>query len=630
MVPSSIRSNLAGLRRRERLLSLTWGVACWLTIVIGVLFVCCFIDWLVDRNQDTPFSVRFALFLFHASCSLAAAAWFIVLPQMRRMSDDALALMVEDKMRKLDHRLISAVQLNKPDAKLGGMSRELVGVVTREAETQASRMSFASVADHDRLKRSAFVLGPALFVALIPTLLWPSLIFTLLARQALVPIDVPHSVTLENQSKSHWALGDDVEIRFLVNGNFTVDMIGTLTIGVHRYELRHVENFQEGAIFGAKISAGDINADTIQFSARLRDGRTKQPSTMTLVARPSLAPGHPKAWLIYPEFCTPPNQSRFEKQQSRGDVVGILGSSVRVEAMAIRSVKSAWIELLGPDQIDLKRVDTEVQFTEVVKAKRPMTVKSAEDGSHLSETFELMEGLSGYRLILEDQHGFTNNPAPRRSLRVVPEDPPQVNLLRVTFGSDADFDVEGLPVVIGGRIRIPYSASASYGLGSAEVLYRVLPKHDSDKEPVAEEPWIVLKMTNYPGDENDGFFDPKTGVFQNTKFDQQIGFHAVPQQSLGDLGRTMGGGRFFLETKGLLDRKTGQALKLKSGDQIEYCVKAYAMPRKGVVPFGLSETRVSIMMDANEFLAWIQQVGREDERVRQLEFDQRRVFERKQ
>ncbi len=634
MVPESIIRNLASLRQRERMLSLAWGIACWLSIVLALLFVCCFIDWVIDRDQDTPFGVRFLLFGFQALCAVAAAVWLIVLPQIRSLPDDMLALMVENSHPKLDHRLISAVQLNQPNAKLGGMSRELVAVVTKEAEKQANQISFPSVADHQRLKRSAYVFGPVLLAALIPTAIWPSLVFTLVARQALLDFEIPHSVTLENESAPYWPMGDDIEIKYLVKGNFAEDMIGTLKVtpegqSASLYELRYTEKHKDGALFGATISARDISTETIQFSARLRDGRTKHRSKMTLVARPSLLSGNPKAWLIYPEYCTQ-GQPRFEKQQSRGDVSGIIGSSVRIEAQTVRPVKLAWVELLGPEKIETKRDSVDAQFAEVVKVRRPLTVKKSDEGSLLSDTFDLTEGLTGYRILLEDEHGFKNIPAPRRSLRVVPEDPPQVNLLRVTFGSGADFDVEGLPVVIGGRIRIPYTVTGAYGLGRAEVRYRVLKKVESGNEPVEEESWIDLKMTEYGGDDKDGFFDPKTGVFQNTKFDQQIGFHAVPQLSQADLGRTIGGGRYFLETKGLLDRKTGMALKLKSGDQIEYCVKVYAMPRDGVVPFGISETRVSTMMDANEFLTWITQVGREDERVRQLELDQRGVFERKQ
>ena len=58
------------------------------------------------------------------------------------------------------------------------------------------------------------------------------------------------------------------------------------------------------------------------------------------------------------------------------------------------------------------------------------------------------------------------------------------------------------------------------------------------------------------------------------------------------LGRTLGGGRYFLETKGIISAK-GMKVQLKSGDQIEYCVEVYAAHREPEVsiPFARSETR---------------------------------------
>jgi hypothetical protein len=97
-------------------------------------------------------------------------------------------------------------------------------------------------------------------------------------------------------------------------------------------------------------------------------------------------------------------------------------------------------------------------------------------------------------------------------------------------------------------------------------------------------------------------------------------------------GRMVGGGRYFLETKdgALLDSKS-RPHKLKSGDQIEYCVEVFAAERepKSAIPSARSETRVSTMMADSEFRTWLSQVGQEDERVRQLESRQKGIFERK-
>jgi hypothetical protein len=206
-----------------------------------------------------------------------------------------------------------------------------------------------------------------------------------------------------------------------------------------------------------------------------------------------------------------------------------------------------------------------------------------------------------------------------------------VSLLRDTFGIGADFDLEGLPVGIGKQIRIPYVCYGAYGLGKAQILYRVLKKHESGAEPAEEEPWIRLLLTEVIAGKGVGPFDPKTGVFATTNYDQQVPFHAVPSPDAAKvLGRTMGGGRYFLETDGLIDSK-GKRVSIKSGDQIEYCVEVYAMDRKpsASTPFTRSESRVATMMRSDEFFAWIQSVGREDERVKLLELRQKGVFDKK-
>src|ERR1022692_4108680 len=118
-------------------------------------------------------------------------------------------------------------------------------------------------------------------------------------------------------------------------------------------------------------------------------------------------------------------------------------------------------------------------------------------------------------LIDEQKYGFKNVPEPRRSLRLIAEDPPQVMLLRDTFGFGADFDLEGLPVILGERIRVPYVCFGSYGLGKANLLYRVLKKHESSDTPPEEEPWVRLLLPEVNPDAKAGRFDPKTGVFEN-------------------------------------------------------------------------------------------------------------------
>ncbi len=649
MVPPTIQSNLSSLRFRERLLTFVWGAACWLAVVLVLLVLACLVDWFVDRSRETPMGVRLALFALQVSTAAIAVLLLVILPQFRRLPDTILALWVEDKIPQFDHRLISAVQFNQPNADLGGMSRELVGIVTKEAERQAQRVSFAQVADHSRLQWSALVLGPVLLIAALPLVIWPGTVFALLARQTLLDVDVPHSVTLVSSSPDVWPIGDTLPIRYVVTGNYDRNMVGTVVVTPQgapaaEHELRFIEERDDGARFGVDVPSGSIpsSSRTVRFSAKLVDGRTKYPSEIKLVPRPVVVKD--KAWIILPAFCdTRPNvkeKKRYERPQERGDVIGIPGSAVRVQFKVDNSQHQAWLALLEPEKNDPTRSEEDGPVPEKERGRIAMEIKKGlefveEDGKLVPReidvaeaTFDLAPGLSAYQMIVKDEHGFVNVPPKRRTVRLVPEEAPQITLLRDTFGPGADFDLEGLPVLLGENIRIPYVCFGQYGLSRAQLRYRVLKKHESGNEPMEEEEWVRLPLTEVNPDSKAGAFDTKTGVFEHTPFLKDVPFHAVP--SLNEnllLGRTQGGGRAFLKTNGLIDSK-GKLLQLKSGDQVEYCVEVYAADRKPLeaTPFARSETRVSTVVDSQGLFAWWQQVGDEDKRLRVLKAKQEGVF----
>src|SRR5262249_18634159 len=148
---------LAKLRRRERSLTLVWGLALVVGIALAALIAACIIDWTVDLWDDTPWTLR--LFMLRAQVALLGLTvlLLVVWPQLRRYRNERLALQVEAKRPELQQRLISALELNRPDARTAGMSAELMAVLTQEAEEKTRPINFAALADHRRLKRSAWV-----------------------------------------------------------------------------------------------------------------------------------------------------------------------------------------------------------------------------------------------------------------------------------------------------------------------------------------------------------------------------------------------------------------------------------------------------------------------------------------
>src|SRR3954454_8972187 len=102
----TIRRQLARLRRRERLLGVAWGAARWLALVTIVLANCCLIDWWIALRRDVPMALRVGMLAVQILLATVMGLIWVAWPLVRRLSDDRLALFVEDRVPGLGHRLI--------------------------------------------------------------------------------------------------------------------------------------------------------------------------------------------------------------------------------------------------------------------------------------------------------------------------------------------------------------------------------------------------------------------------------------------------------------------------------------------------------------------------------------------
>src|SRR4051794_20298276 len=95
-----VRQLLGRLRGRERFLGFAWALARALSVCVLLLIACCGLDWLLDRWGATPFAVR-VLMLGVQIVAAAAGLVLIALPLIKRWTDDALALWIEDRTPSL-------------------------------------------------------------------------------------------------------------------------------------------------------------------------------------------------------------------------------------------------------------------------------------------------------------------------------------------------------------------------------------------------------------------------------------------------------------------------------------------------------------------------------------------------
>lgn len=662
MVPPVITDKLSQLRQREKVQSLAWGLARVLAVVLVVLLLACAIDWVIDRYREVPPFVQVSLLIGQGLLLVGLLAWLVLPPAARSLPDDTMALWVEEKHPRLGHRLISAVQLNRPGADREGMSPELIGLLTREAEAQVRDVDLNRVVDNRRWGWSAAVLGPALILFVLPFLIWPEVFPILLGRQFLSGEEIPRGVYLHPVGPAVWPSNETAQLKVRATGPEAAEHAqGELVIRWDRTDLpqatlplkRVGQASPEGTYFVADLPASSVG---FTYTAFVGDGRLREPASFRYVPRPEV---REEAYVQLPESCgTTPEGTRYENPASAGDVEGIPGSWVRVHIKVQKAIKRATLHLFtrGPGGIELP-----------AESKTIPLEKSNQDGDI---AFPLLapvekgkrgEPFSRYTVEVVDEHGFDNRPRPSRTLRLIDEPKPEVVLLPEQFlptkgGIDSRFAHlyihTGMPALEGGKIRIGYRAFGPYGLGKAVLQYRKLvpppsaeetssdekaqPDEGGSKEVVQgkfrdlilEEEFQVEFDPRTGKNEDRGPFLVEHGVFEKTSPTESVRFHAVPSQDPARLGRFEGGGRYDLELKGLLTPE-GNKLVLQKGDQLEYRVVIYA-DRAGTTnrPWNVSESRITRVEDFQGLMAWMTATRAEQDRIRELEKAQRALFEK--
>ena len=617
-------------QRRECIYLSVWGLARWLVLILVTLTLACLLDWWVDRYQETPYWLRLSLTI--GQVILYSVAGFFLIRGLAITSLDTLASRAEKAFPELGHRLVTAIQLNRPEAKTAGMSPTLIAALTHEAEVISAEKNYLALADRSKLDRALQWLIPVLLVAAAFAAFRPGLVSALLARQLLYTVPIPRSVNVIHATQEIWPSGDEVELRFLVTGHVHEQSTGFATL---TYDDQPSESvplaFREWMDDQTAIFSGTVPPSSVPFQVigRVSDGRTAEPLSVQFVPRPSVT--ELQAWIQLPAYVDPEGLRHYERFQPQGEVFALPDCQIRVEAMISKPIVRAEVVLLRRDQ----------DSQETVFKRLPMTL--SDDGQTASVLFPVPSQPSGYRVELFDEHGFSNWNPPRRGITLLPDEPPHVELLEEVLkdpreeGPLEDFEVNRMPLSLGGQVQIGYRARSPLGLSRAFIVYRV-----------NEGNWTPLPLRRTIADAAEvGPFIPELGVFLNSGVFGQVEFYWLPPDDPETAPPGLeAGGRYNFQTAALQKQTSeGRAAPLEVGDRVEFMVVVYdrnpapaELPQppaagnetglSGLRPPGRSESRIKMVVTQAQLQSWLEERDQSRERLRELEARQKGIFSR--
>jgi hypothetical protein len=595
MASKMIGRLLGRLRRRERFLATSWTAARVLCVVALLLAAACLLDWWIDRRRETPYPLRVGLLAVQV-VAWVALAFTLLRVLFRRAGEDELALLVEEKVPDLNHRLISAVQFDRPGAKTEGMSPDLIRAVTEQADERAATISASQVLSWARLRTALLVVAPVVIAAVAVFLVAPITSAALLERVFLADRDIPRSISLE-PSDHHWAAGEEGTLTVRVVGPVAENDTGeTLLEFEDGTTLRLALVCDEGERFVTKVPANDI---PFRYRAWLNDSRTRTPGNVTYSPRPVVQSIVAFVDLPVDRIGTQAGGSPFYELQRGGDIAyRLAGSRARLDIAAQVPISEARVRVEG-------------------KKSREVVVKPAEASARFTASFPLLPEDTGYSISVTSANGFAGREAVRRTIRRLPLEPPVVALMLETFwkegddGSPEDREVEGIPILLGERCRIDYQGADRYGLSHARLRFRVVPRVKDGDEATTLDPDSFQTLPLGAGR------NPKVPISPKAREE----FATQPAAYPGALPDSEGQGRYDFSSVGIPDGKGG-LVKLVEGDRIQFYVEMFGKADPDGKP-GRSAIREKEIIGLSGYLGWLKKKDDLAERTRILEAQQR-------
>ena len=127
-----IRNQIKKIWLLNKSIDIIYGISKSLLFALPLLAIACLADWVWDIEEETPLPFRLLMTASWLSLLMVSLASYVVLPTIKRFKEDETALKIEQTFPEFDHRLITVLQLSRPEARFDKKSEKLLAELTGE------------------------------------------------------------------------------------------------------------------------------------------------------------------------------------------------------------------------------------------------------------------------------------------------------------------------------------------------------------------------------------------------------------------------------------------------------------------------------------------------------------------
>jgi hypothetical protein len=429
---SSLQRRIDAVRQKRTIVRAATGIAAALGLLLGGMAGECVLDALVEL----PWLAR-AVALMGA---IGGSGWFLwkeaIHPLRRRLSDDAVASMIEHALPAFRTRFIASLQLVR--AAGGEAPRSLVHALLAETAAMAATQDFRQVVKTARLRRILAISGSGIAISLLLACVGGASSAILLERALLFNTPLPHKTHILSVTGDKTAgIGEDLEIDVTAAGLLPAEgqIISTTASGQTRQFPLERDADHRGR-YSATIRSPQ---ESFSYYVKLNDDTSARYHVRTML-RPAVSAV--TCQQIYPAYVHLPPVTR-----TVGDLSLLAGSRLKIFIKASANIRAAALRLAG------------------LGREAPLAIDPRDPTSLSGEINIPPKDLTGFSVHLVDTAGVESGETATYRIDLVPDRPPTVE---ITFPTEH----EELATP-GATLRIAFEAKDDYGVVKALLHYTI-------------------------------------------------------------------------------------------------------------------------------------------------------------